>query len=94
MSNVMPTRVMPDRGDQFVRPIASERMIPAIQIHNVSRGSAIAMPRPETDRFDGRNRHDTKQYHGANDREIEHLDRHFVGRDARSRNFAMLSAST
>ena len=45
MSSVIPTSVMPDSGDQFVRPIASDRMMPAIHIQSVP-NSAIAMPRP------------------------------------------------
>ncbi len=45
INNVIPTNVMPDSGDQFVRPMASERMIPAIHIHSVPR-SAIVIPRP------------------------------------------------
>jgi hypothetical protein len=42
---VIPISVMPERGDQFVRPMHSERMTPAIQIHSVPR---IAITAPFT----------------------------------------------
>ena len=38
-------RVMPDKGDQLVLPIASLRMTPAIQTHSVPT-SAMTKPRP------------------------------------------------
>ncbi len=44
ISSVMPTSVMPDNGDQLVRPIASESMMPDIHIQRVP-SSAMAMPR-------------------------------------------------
>ena len=43
INSVIPTSVIPDSGDQFVRPMASDRMMPAIHIHRVP-SSAIAMP--------------------------------------------------
>jgi len=39
-------RVMPDSGDQLVRPMASDRMTPAIQTHRVPT-RAIIRPRPK-----------------------------------------------
>ena len=43
INSVIPTSVMPESGDQLVRPIASERMMPAIQIQSVPI-TAMAMP--------------------------------------------------
>ncbi len=43
---VMPISVMPDSGDQLVRPMHSERTTPATQIHSVP-SSAITPPRSQ-----------------------------------------------
>ena len=37
--------VMPESGDQLVRPMASDNMTPAIQIHSVPT-TAMSIPRP------------------------------------------------
>ena len=43
INNVTAMRVIPESGDQLVRPMASERIMPAIQIHRVPR-TAINNP--------------------------------------------------
>ena len=45
ISNVTAIRVIPDSGDQLVRPMHSDRITPAIHTQTVPR-SAIARPRP------------------------------------------------
>src|SRR5690554_4469874 len=44
ISKVTAIKVMPDNGDQLVRPMASDKIIPAIQIHKVP-STAIKTPR-------------------------------------------------
>ena len=65
----------PDNGDQLVRPMASERMMPAIQIHSVP-SSAIAMPGQAHDSTDVTAMSTTGSR--TADREIKQLDRHLV----------------
>ena len=76
---VTPIRVMPLMGDQLVRPMHSERITPAIQIHSVPT-RAMRMPRSQAHPLDGVDRHDRQHDHRRRDAEVQEPDRHLVAR--------------